>query len=73
MRRSRRCISSLSHSCRLVVRRRRQYFSGSALTVDFEKLAPHSYSMIAVTWRVDTPCTTISILSASTNACSLLR
>lgn len=45
----------------------------SALTVDLEKLAPHSSSMIAVTWRVDTPCTTISILSASTNACSLLR
>jgi len=26
----------------------------SALTVDLEKLAPHSSSMIAVTWRVDT-------------------
>ncbi|TMQ77850.1 hypothetical protein ACCUM_2568 [Candidatus Accumulibacter phosphatis] len=43
----------------------------SALTVDLEKLAPHSSSVIAVTWRVDTLCTTIAI-RASTNACSLL-
>lgn len=43
----------------------------SALTIDLEKLAPHSSSVIAVTWRVDTLCTTIAI-RASTNACSLL-
>ncbi len=43
----------------------------SALTLDLEKLAPHSSSVIAVTWRVDTLCTTIAI-RASTNACSLL-
>jgi hypothetical protein len=41
-----------------------------ALTVDFEKLAPHSSSVMAETLRVDTPLTTISI-NASTNACSL--
>ncbi len=31
----------------------------SALTVDFEKLAPHNSSVIAATFRVETPCTTI--------------
>jgi len=33
----------------------------SSLTVDLEKLAPHSSSVIADTLRVETPCTTISI------------
>ena len=42
----------------------------SALTVDFEKEAPHKASVISVTLRVETPWTTLS-MSASTKACSL--
>ncbi len=41
----------------------------SALTVDLEKLASHSSSVMCVTLGVETPFTTIS-MSASTKACS---
>jgi hypothetical protein len=42
----------------------------SAETVDLEQLVPHSSSVMAVTLRVETPLTTIS-MSARTTACSL--
>jgi hypothetical protein len=41
-----------------------------ALTVDLEKLAPHSFSLIAATLRGKTPCTTL-FMSARPKACSL--
>jgi hypothetical protein len=35
-----------------------------------EQLVPHNCSVIAATWRVDTPCTYISI-KVTTSACSV--
>lgn len=43
----------------------------SADTVDFENPTPHNSSTPALTFRVDTPLTTLSI-RVNTNACSLL-
>ena len=42
----------------------------STLIAEAEKLWPHSSSVIALTLRVETPCTCISA-SAATRACSL--